>query len=333
MEIKNPYENVDWKNYNRYKANLHTHTTCSDGKLSPQQVVDKYHELGYQILAITDHNEVTYPWDSFSQLSFSSKSQERLQVGIIDSGAVIFEDRNPDKLQMFAIQGNEVSSPHHIGSLFSNYRKGSGEEYQIIEEIGKKNGLVIINHPGRYTSRNPEKYNADWYMRLFQHFDFVTGIEIYNQGDRYPTDRILWDSVLVKTMPERPVWGYSNDDFHEGMENLGRNWNLFILPELNEECIRQAMHNGQFFHIYAPKGHNGPKLPVIESIEVSSKKGIIKINSIGHDSIQWISGGKIVSTGNSIYLSKFTDINGYIRAEIFGQGSVIGTQPFGIVLK
>ena len=59
--ITNPYEQVDWQNHRQYKANLHTHTTKSDGGLAPQMAVDHYHQLGYNILAITDHNEVTYP--------------------------------------------------------------------------------------------------------------------------------------------------------------------------------------------------------------------------------------------------------------------------------
>ena len=57
--IKNPYEGVDWENLQQYKANFHTHTTRSDGRLNPDTVVDLYHALGYHILAITDHNEVT----------------------------------------------------------------------------------------------------------------------------------------------------------------------------------------------------------------------------------------------------------------------------------
>ncbi|MBO5837873.1 MAG: PHP domain-containing protein, partial [Oscillospiraceae bacterium] len=41
-----------------YKANLHTHTTCSDGVLTPEQVRDAYKEKGYSILAITDHSYI-----------------------------------------------------------------------------------------------------------------------------------------------------------------------------------------------------------------------------------------------------------------------------------
>ena len=39
----------------QYKANLHCHSTRSDGKLSPEELVRRYRAHGYDILAITDH--------------------------------------------------------------------------------------------------------------------------------------------------------------------------------------------------------------------------------------------------------------------------------------
>jgi hypothetical protein len=39
-----------------FKTNLHTHSTISDGKLTPPEVKKLYKDLGYQILCITDHN-------------------------------------------------------------------------------------------------------------------------------------------------------------------------------------------------------------------------------------------------------------------------------------
>ena len=39
-----------------YKGNLHTHSTISDGDLSPQELKDLYRKNGYHFLAITDHN-------------------------------------------------------------------------------------------------------------------------------------------------------------------------------------------------------------------------------------------------------------------------------------
>lgn len=43
------------------KGCLHTHTTCSDGKLSPQEVADAYEELGYDFIAFTDHDHLWRP--------------------------------------------------------------------------------------------------------------------------------------------------------------------------------------------------------------------------------------------------------------------------------
>lgn len=45
--------------YNRYKGNLHTHTTQSDGIHPPDTVTQLYRERGYSFLAITDHRIYT----------------------------------------------------------------------------------------------------------------------------------------------------------------------------------------------------------------------------------------------------------------------------------
>lgn len=39
-----------------YKANLHSHSTISDGKFTPEQMKEEYKKRGYSIIAFTDHN-------------------------------------------------------------------------------------------------------------------------------------------------------------------------------------------------------------------------------------------------------------------------------------
>ncbi len=41
-----------------YWADLHLHTTCSDGQLTPAQLVAKAHETGVRVLAVTDHDTI-----------------------------------------------------------------------------------------------------------------------------------------------------------------------------------------------------------------------------------------------------------------------------------
>ncbi len=41
-----------------YKANLHTHSTNSDGRLTPEQAKEEYKKRGYSVLALTDHEHL-----------------------------------------------------------------------------------------------------------------------------------------------------------------------------------------------------------------------------------------------------------------------------------
>ena len=55
MLFKCPFENPFESDGEWLKGNLHTHTTLSDGRLSPQERVTAYEARGYDFLALTDH--------------------------------------------------------------------------------------------------------------------------------------------------------------------------------------------------------------------------------------------------------------------------------------
>jgi hypothetical protein len=334
--IDNPYKNVDWKNHKQYKANFHTHTTCSDGRLNPHTVVDRYVELGYTILAISDHNLVTYPWTAFEELGESKKSAQRFANEPETMPQDFdFENRDPSSLGIIDIQANELSRHHHIGSFFNGHNGSVYEEEvyfeiterQSLKSVADSNGIAMLYHPGRYNQ------TVDWYVSLYKDYPHLIGQELYNQGDRYPADRHLWDSILSITMPHRPVWGYSNDDMHTA-EHIGRNWNVLILPELTHEWVRKGMEQGLSYYVYAPQGHSGSKPPQIQSIAVNQQKGIIKLHVDSFEKIQWIANGEIVGEGVEFKLSNLQRQSSYIRVEIHGKGgSIVGTQPFGLSAK
>lgn len=43
-----------------YKGNLHTHSTNSDGRITPAEIVRIYKDHGYQFLAFTEHELYTH---------------------------------------------------------------------------------------------------------------------------------------------------------------------------------------------------------------------------------------------------------------------------------
>mgnify|MGYP001193246418 FL=1 len=54
---------------NFYKGNIHSHTTRSDGRLSPEAAISEYRDRGYHFLILTEHNRYTdlkgYDSDNF----------------------------------------------------------------------------------------------------------------------------------------------------------------------------------------------------------------------------------------------------------------------------
>ena len=305
LTIVNPYAEVDWQHDGQYRANFHTHTTESDGLASPDAVIDRYHALGYRILALTDHDTkgpvtTTWPWSRFS--------------------------RDPAELGMVAIEGNEISRHHHTGSYFSDYGDPDvASEDAALDAIGHMHGLAVFFHPGRYDR------SIEWYAALYRKHDHLVGFEVYNQRDRYPGDREKWDRLLTELMPDRPVWGLADDDMHNPENQLGYSWNQMVMPKLDEAAVRAAMEQGRFYFVHAPKGPAGGAPPVIRAVRVDAEAQTIALDAEGAERIVWISRGRPVHEGAVIDLAAAPDAAGYVRAELHGaDGSIAGTQPFGL---
>lgn len=309
----NPYADVDWERWQQHRANLHTHTTMSDGRLTPAEAIDRYREMGYSVLALTDHDtvgpgtnyedpnkaETTWPWQRF--------------------------ERDPAALGMVAIEGNEISQVHHIGSYFTGYGNPEVQSAeQVLDEIGQRGGLAVMFHPGRYD------YTAEWYVGLFSRFTHLVGIEVCNRADQYPWDFGLWDEILQASMPDRPVWGFANDDMHQ-KEAIGRSWEVLLLPEHTAEQVRKAMITGRFY--FSMVYEAGQPAPTIQSIRVDEEAGTITIKADDCQQIYWISCGRIVQRGPTFEAKNARGAERYVRAHLRGQYGNTYTQPFRLPLR
>ena len=59
-KIESTYKTVDWDNWKAYKAATHVHSVRSDGNIELNDMIEKYYELGFDALAMTDHGTVNY---------------------------------------------------------------------------------------------------------------------------------------------------------------------------------------------------------------------------------------------------------------------------------
>ena len=319
--VVNPYENVDW-DAAHHKGNFHTHTTESDGAQDPSTVIDGYHAHDYDVLALTDHNHVTWPWPDYG--------------------------RTPEELDMVPVPGNELSRHDHNLSLFTEYpspvRDSSTDRlHTSLREVAEIGGLNVLAHPGRYWEPDDDRVPDDAlakYMGLFYRYDALVGMEVHNQTDRYPWDRRLWDALLEELMPERPVWGMANDDSH-GDHHIGLNASWFPLSDLSASAVQAAMENGQFYFstvtTHPEKWQDLSRAPTITDVTYDRAANTLTLAAevegtpVGDAQVRWISDrGTVVARGRRIALDETEGLTSYLRAEIRSDGALTYTQPFGL---
>lgn len=306
------------------------HTTLSDGHLSPNQLVDAYVELGYDILAITDHNFVSYPWTDFESFTHSPFAENLLSEGLITETEITFENRNPEEMGLLAIQANEISNHHHLGSYFSDYNSTTNNIHYSLESISEKEGIGVLKHPVKYS------FDKNWYIQLYENYPALVGIEIYNRKydddeNLYFEDFALWDSLLTHFMPSRNIWGFASDDFHT--DELGYAYNMFIMNEFNINSFKTAMQKGSFYFVISIDGHKGKPHPTIESVRLNSKDSSIEIIARDYNTVEWISEGHVVHSGAKISVPEHVKQGNYVRAIIYNEDrtALAGTQAFGII--
>ena len=376
--IFNPYANVDWSAFGQYKAAFHVHTHHSDGSASFVDTIADHYNKGFDILAITDHDVLTNRWDEAprtpvrheDRLSYLTAAQKQAIYAGTFEGPFPYpftEARRQQQNGMISLPAtNEQSHGEHLNTFWAPFNNASGDTIQCsLAATTELGGIAIVNHPGRYTggqvggligraaSNNPIRIAR--YVRLFSDFDVALGMEIFNRLDNETrADRILWDNLLMRLMPEgRSVWGFSNDDSH-GLNQTGYNFNILLMPELTADAARTAMESGAFYavaRVARPEGVN-TRLPNRRAMPTSGNAntlflldqttpGIaniaaandqITITGRDYDRIEWIAGGRVIATGASLDLNAHRrDIrHNYVRAQLISATGIAVTQPFGI---
>ncbi|HDP35594.1 MAG TPA: phosphoesterase [Candidatus Hydrogenedentes bacterium] len=207
--IISPYENAP---ANQFKGNLHTHTTDSDGPLSPQDTVDAYDRRGYDFLMISDHDTVT-------------------DIASLDA-------RN-----MTLLSGNEITSNgmHLLHVNAGGKIDPSPERQQVINAVNQSGGFVIVNHPNWGEDFVHCSQEAIEKLTGFVGMEIYNGVSLRVEGGALATER--WDMLLSKG---RRVWGFGNDDPHIP-EDYGVAWNMVFAEGRRTSQLIEAMRSGCFY--------------------------------------------------------------------------------------
>ncbi len=159
------------------KANLHLHSNYSDGIHSVHSILKMVQKRGFDVIAITDHNEIK---GSLKAFELGKKQNLLILPGIeiffklnrkIKELLIYFE--NPEELKSFY----EKFIDKQFMLSFSNMR-----EFEVfIKEIRKLQGAIVLPHPSS---------KKGFARRDFKTFDF-DGFEIISASHKLKQNKEL----------------------------------------------------------------------------------------------------------------------------------------------
>lgn len=156
-----------------YKANLHCHTTISDGHLTPEEVKDLYKRHGYSVVAFTDH-DILIPHPELRDEDFLPLNSYEMEVN--EPTSAPFSQTKTCHMCLIALEPDNVKQVcwHKDRYLFGNAPKyvgrsahDDGENYDRVYshegvsdmmKRARENGFfVTYNHP-RWSLENYSDY-------------------------------------------------------------------------------------------------------------------------------------------------------------------------------
>ena len=231
--------------YNVYKADLHSHTIFSDGKVTPEWRVEEAWQDGLDIVAITDHIEnrpyVTRLPKYLNGVEVQVQNEKEISVDL--NASVRLAQDQARKLNMLLIPGAEISRPYktvgHLNALFTtdNNAIPAEDPLQALRNAKAQGALVQFNHPGTgRTSLDLTEFEINAYKE-----GLIDGIEIFNNNGFYPKaiDRAL----------EKGLYMSGNSDVHTTTDiaysdaTLSRNITLILAKEKTMEAVKDALVN------------------------------------------------------------------------------------------
>lgn len=274
---------------NWYRANLHCHSTCSDGHLTPEQLKEAYKGHGYSVLAITDH-EILLDHSDLNDEEFLTITSSEYSISQWPPHYPAIDGIAPDISwnRMKTIHMNIFSKdPHNTfqtacaPSSLNQYREryekalqcdgyerkytveGINETIRMLNEAGF---LVQYNHPNWSLNERED------YIRL----EGLWALEILNYATELETGAeycpYIYDDMTRNGMYH--LYCTMGDDNHNNDLTLRQSFGgstMIAAKELKYEQIMEALEKGEF---YCTSGKDNP--PLIHALYVEDN--VIKID-------------------------------------------------------
>lgn len=247
------------ENKNFYKANMHCHSTKSDGQMTVEEIKELYKANGYSVIAFTDHehlidNSYLNDKDFLAITACEIAIKEFKNLSTLKKS-----DMKVCHLNLYAKNPSNIDTPCY-NSTYDHFKSNIDEslilhtcgEYEreysaesiteIIKIANEKGFLVSYNHP-RWSLENATNYLG--YKGLW-------GVEIYNHScvmsGYFEYDINVYDDFLRNGQRIACVAG---DDNHTHADTCG-GYTVINAENLNYSDIINALENHNFYTSFGP---------------------------------------------------------------------------------
>ncbi|MBO5713979.1 MAG: hypothetical protein J6R83_00950 [Clostridia bacterium] len=250
-----------------YKANMHCHTTCSDGKSTPAEIKELYQKLGFSIVAYTDHDSLI-PHHELTDENFVALTGAEIGFDEEAPAGTPYSDLEVTHINIIALEKDTIYQPGWNRTLYQPHhpemvqfdenepdfiREQTPEGISRFMKLAKSKGFfVVYNHP------NWSKENAIKYMQYegLDAVEIINGSDIVGGYDGY-TPHVLDDYSDAG----RRVFAVAGDDNHSSVpygdrrSNAGTAYTMIKADKLEYREITKALEKGDFYCSEGPEIH------------------------------------------------------------------------------
>ncbi|MDT8855462.1 CehA/McbA family metallohydrolase [Paracoccaceae bacterium Fryx2] len=221
-----------------WRGNLHTHSTRSDGVLSPAEVCRRYRAEGYDFLALTDHFIGCYGYPLVDTVPFRGEGFTTILGAELHSGPMA----NGELWHILAVGLPPDFAPGHAPDFSVVEGMETGPE--IAARAVAAGAFVAVAHPqwSGLTLADARSIEA------------AHAVEIYNHGCANGCDRPDGFSIADLLLTEgRRLSLIATDDAHFYEPDHFGGWVMVKAPENTPEALLAALKAGEFYSSQGPE--------------------------------------------------------------------------------
>ena len=247
---------------NFYRGNLHTHSTRSDGMLSPEEVCRRYRAEGYDFLALTDHFIGAYGYPIVDTVPFRDAGFTTILGAEVHSGAMA----NGELWHILAVGLPADFAPSHSPSFLPVAGQESGAD--LAARAVAAGAFVAIAHP-------------QWSGLTLADARTVTAahaVEVYNHGCAAGCDRPDGFAIADLLLSEgRDLTMIATDDAHFSEPDHFGGWVMVKAVENTPEALLAALKAGHFYSSQGPELRDVRIKSDVVVVECSAVSSVIAI--------------------------------------------------------